>query len=106
MGALFALVCVDSGDLLLTHKSAGDGVFSVTVLRVVLIEAGDRAGFLEYRHFDGGSLLSDIATARCRKRHMSISAVCGACLFMDGDNTQLNTNHAGCPWRKDAGVGA
>ena len=61
MGALFALVCVDSGDLLLTHKSAGDGVFSVTVLRVVLIAAGDRAGFLEYRHFDGGSLLSDIA---------------------------------------------
>jgi hypothetical protein len=105
VGALFALVCVDSGDLLLTHKSAGDGVFSVTVLRVVLIEAGDRAGFLEYRHFDGGSLLSDIATARCRKRHMSISAVCGACLFMVITRSSTRTT-LGCPWKKDAGVGA
>ena len=105
MGALFALVCVDSGDLLLTHKSAGDGVFSVTVLRVVLIEAGDRAGCLEYRHFDGGSLLSDIATARSRKRHMSISAVCGACLFMVITLSSTRTT-LGCPWKKDAGVGA
>ena len=104
MGALFALVCVDSGDLLLTTKRRGWGVFG-NVMRVVSIEAGDRAGFREYRHFDGGSLLSDIATARCRKRHMSISAVCGACLFMVITRSSTRTT-LGCPWKKDAGVGA